>query len=291
MLYSMTAFANVQKNCPSGVLTCELRTVNSRYLEIKVVLPENFRILEEEIRRNLSQKISRGRLECTISFKRESTYPSLNLNYNCVSQIVSAAKEITELTKTSEKINPMDLLSWPGVLTKDSFDLKEVKNIALGLLQEAMKELVDSRQREGRFLSNLILNHTNSIKASVSLLREKSPEIQSILIKKMRSRIIKFIEDPLFTLDPIRLEQEIVILINKNDITEECDRLDAHIIETQRVLKEGGVVGRRLDFLMQELNREVNTIASKISDHCSRQMTIDIKVLIEQIREQVQNIE
>eukprot|EP01133_Synstelium_polycarpum_P001782 gene1782-2054_t len=287
MVHSMTAFARVEKAGVQGTLSWELRSVNSRYLEPHLRLPESFRDLEGAVREALRQGISRGKLECTLRFTEETTGKPLQVDRERAAQLIAAAETIAGLIKQPAAINPLEVLAWPGVLVADATDPQALNAEALALFNQGLKELKAGREREGAELARLISDRLTSIEEDVVTLRELVPQ----MLATQRQKVLDRFADMQAELDPVRLEQEMVLLAQKSDVAEELDRLSTHILEVRRVLKSAGAAGRRLDFLMQELNREANTLGSKAFDPRSTQASVNLKVLIEQMREQVQNID
>ncbi|MFC6298779.1 YicC family protein [Pseudomonas sp. CCM 7893] len=287
MVHSMTAFARVEKAGVQGTLSWELRSVNSRYLEPHLRLPESFRDLEGAVREALRQGLSRGKLECTLRFTEETTGKPLQVDRDRAAQLVAAAETIASLIKQPAALNPLEVLAWPGVLVADATDPQALNAEALALFNQGLKELKAGREREGAELARLINERLTSIEEDVVTLRELVPQ----MLATQRQKVLDRFADMQAELDPVRLEQEMVLLAQKSDVAEELDRLSTHILEVRRVLKSAGAAGRRLDFLMQELNREANTLGSKAFDPRSTTAAVNLKVLIEQMREQVQNIE
>jgi len=283
----MTAFARAERAGPQGTLSWELRSVNHRYLEPHLRLPESFRDLEGSVREALRQGLSRGKVECTLRFTEETTGKPLQVNRERASQLVAAAETVASLIKQPSALNPLEVLAWPGVLVADATDPQALNNDALALFNEALNELKAGRAREGADLARLLDERLTSIKTEIATLRTLVPQ----MLAAQRQKVLDRFADMRAELDPQRLEQEMVLLAQKSDVAEELDRLSTHVTEVRRVLKTGGQAGRRLDFLMQELNREANTLGSKAFDPRSTQAAVNLKVLIEQMREQVQNIE
>jgi len=287
MVHSMTAFARAERAGSQGTLSWELRSVNHRYLEPHLRLPESFRDLEGAVREALRQGLSRGKIECTLRFTEENAGKPLQVDRERASQLVAAAEIVAGLIKQPAALNPLEVLAWPGVLVADAADPQALNNDALALFNEALEELKAGRAREGADLAKLLDERLSSIKTEVATLRTLVPQ----MLATQRQKILDRFTDMKAELDPQRLEQEMVLLAQKSDVAEELDRLSTHVTEVRRVLKTGGQAGRRLDFLMQELNREANTLGSKAFDPRSTQAAVNLKVLIEQMREQVQNIE
>jgi uncharacterized protein (TIGR00255 family) len=287
MIHSMTAFARAEQAGTHGTLSWELRSVNHRYLEPHLRLPESFRDLEGAVREALRNGLSRGKVECTLRFSDDSTGKALQVDLERAAQLVAAAESVANLIKQPAALNPLEVLGWPGVLVADAADPQALNQNALALFTEALNELKKGREREGAELAKLLNERLDSILEQVATLRELVPQ----MLAGQRQKILDRCADMQAELDPQRLEQELVILAQKSDVAEELDRLSTHVSEVRRVLKTGGQAGRRLDFLMQELNREANTLGSKAFDTRSTQAAVNLKVLIEQMREQVQNIE
>ncbi|MBI6942447.1 YicC family protein [Pseudomonas putida] len=287
MVHSMTAFARVERAGSQGTLVWELRSVNHRYLEPHLRLPDALRDLEGAVREGLRQGLSRGKVECTLRLHEDNSGMPLNVDRERAAQLVAAAEEVAGLIKQPAPLNPLEVLSWPGVLVADASDPQALNAEAVALFDDALAELKAGRLREGQELARLINERLDSMGAEVTTLRALVPQ----MLAAQRQKIIDRFGDLKAELDPQRLEQEMVLLAQKSDVAEELDRLSTHVNEVRRVLKSGGAAGRRLDFLMQELNREANTLGSKAFDPRSTQAAVNLKVLIEQMREQVQNIE
>ncbi|MGA4533382.1 YicC/YloC family endoribonuclease [Ectopseudomonas chengduensis] len=287
MVHSMTAFARNEQATAHGTLSWELRSVNHRYLEPHLRLPEAFRDLEGAVREALRQGLSRGKVECTLRFAEESAGKQLQVDSERARQLINAAEQVAALIQQPAPLNPLEVLAWPGVLVADSADPQALNAAALKLFDQALGELKAGRAREGAELAKLLNERLDSILDEVAALRELVPQMLAGQRQKIETRFAEMQAE----LDPQRLEQELVLLAQKSDVAEELDRLSTHVSEVRRVLKAGGAAGRRLDFLMQELNREANTLGSKAFDTRSTQAAVNLKVLIEQMREQVQNIE
>ena len=287
MVHSMTAFARVESSVPTGTLSWELRSVNHRYLEPHLRLPEAFRDLEGHVREALRQGLARGKVECTLRLIEGSGSQGLQIDRERAAQVVAAAEAVAGLIRHPQPIDPLAVLAWPGVLVADSSDPQALNAAALALFEQALQQLREGRAREGEALAALLEERLQAILGEVETLRELLPQMLAAQRQKIESRFAEFKAE----LDPQRLEQEMVLLAQKSDVAEELDRLTTHVREVRRVLRQGGAAGRRLDFLMQELNREANTLGSKAFDPRSTQAAVNLKVLIEQMREQVQNIE
>lgn len=287
MVQSMTAFARVEQNGAYGTLSWELRSVNHRYLEPHLRLPDTLREVEGTVREALRNGLSRGKVECTLKLTESASEQSLHVNQERAQQLIQAAEQISQLIAQPAALNPLEVLAWPGVLSTQSVDSQAINSAAIELFHSALTQLKESRGREGTDLARLISERLDAIQNEVMVLRDLVPQ----MLELQRQKILTRCQEMQIELDPQRLEQELVILAQKSDVAEELDRLATHITEVHRVLKTGGAIGRRLDFLMQELNREANTLGSKAIDTRSTQAAVNIKVLIEQMREQVQNIE
>lgn len=289
MIHSMTGFANAELQALFGRLTWEMRSVNHRYLEIGLRLPEEFRVLEPAVRDFLGEHLSRGKIDAALRYTRsqDAGENELVLNTELARRLLALHRELQQLSASPQEFNLNDLLRWPGLISERPPDSEPLQKAALSLLAEAATELKASRSREGEKLLALIRERLDGVEAVVQQVRGWLPEIREAL----RQRLLNRLADLPQTLDPGRLEQEVALLVQKMDVDEELDRLAAHIDEARRVLELDEPVGRRLDFLMQEFNRESNTLSSKSVDNRSTQAAVELKVLIEQMREQVQNIE
>lgn len=288
MTSSMTAFTRQQSEQDWGSLTWEIRSVNHRYLETSVRLPDIFRGLENQIRERVRKSMSRGKVECQLRYNaQEGAGGSIAINEELVQQLLQANRNIQRLLGEQHPLNSMELLRWPGVIAEQQLDNDALESAALSLFRQALDDLIATREREGSDLEGFLEQRIDSIRELVATLREKMPQI---LIAQRQSLHDK-LQDLQVELEPTRLEQEIALLAQKADVDEELDRLDSHLGEVKRILKASGQKGRRLDFLMQELNREANTLSSKSIVVESTRGAVEIKVLIEQMREQIQNIE
>lgn len=288
MIQSMTAFARAQHQGSWGSAIIELRSVNHRYLEMYVNVPDTLNGLEASLREKIRHHLSRGKIECYLRYQPSKNDGSeLIINTHLAEQLCRAHKIVAERVNNAAVINTMDVLRWPGLLQIPELGIEAIQEAVLAILETALQDLISARQREGEGLKQLFLQRLESMKVELGKVRQHLPEI----LKEQRERLIKRFADAKVELDSNRLEQEMVMFAQKTDVAEELDRLDAHISEVRRVLKHGGVVGRRLDFLMQELNREANTLGSKSVDVDTTRVSVELKVLIEQMREQVQNVE
>ena len=288
MTSSMTAFSRQQQEQKWGSLTWEIRSVNHRYLETSVRLPESLRALENGVREAVRKRLTRGKVECALRFQSEAKVSSdLHLNTKLIQQLAQANIEIEQITGTSVSLNNMEVLRWPGVIEEQDFDKTSIEKQALSLFSAALDDLVATREREGAELQGFIQQRIDSVREIVVSIRNKMPEI----LAKQKQNILDRLADLQAELEPSRLEQEVSLLTQKADVEEELDRLDSHLNEVERVLGAKGQKGRRLDFLMQELNREANTLSSKSIVVETTLNAVELKVLIEQMREQIQNVE
>jgi uncharacterized protein (TIGR00255 family) len=288
MIHSMTAFGRDQSESDWGVLIWELRSVNHRYLDTSTRLPEDLRMLEAEIRTRLGQALHRGKVDCSLRLQRDTRVSAeFHVDESVVDGLLSVAKTVQQHADDIPAMTATEVLQWPGVLKTPEVDIDALGVAALAGLDRALNELVDTRAREGAKLAEHIEQRLDAADRVVTGLGKIMPEVVSAYRQRVADRLKEVAQE----LDPARLEQEIVIFASKTDITEELDRLATHIAEVRRILKKGGAVGRRLDFLMQEFNREANTIGSKAVDIRVTNASVELKVLIEQMREQIQNIE
>jgi uncharacterized protein (TIGR00255 family) len=288
MAASMTAFARKQQEYDWGTLSWEIRSVNHRYLEPGLRLPELLRPLEPAIRDALRRAIARGKVDCQVRIQtREETTRQEELDLGIVGQLSDMSQQVHQLIPGASPLSVNEILRWPGVLQEHEVDATPIQRDAMALLQETLSDFNAARQREGEDLAQLIRQRLGAITAIVSNIRERLPEILQRQQDNIRARLDALKAE----LDPARLEQEIVLLAQKADVDEELDRLATHVAEVERVLGTKEPIGRRLDFLMQELNREANTLSSKSIVAETTLNAVELKVLIEQMREQVQNIE
>lgn len=286
MIESMTAFARQERSLPWGRLSWEIRSVNHRYLDLGIRLPEECRDLEQQIRTRVAEPIGRGKVDLTLRLHVDPAQQGLRINDDLARELARACQQVATHLDEDAPVNPLDLLRWPGIAELGVVDADTLSAEALGLLDGTLEELKASRRQEGTRLAQLVQERVNGIRGHLDAIRERLPQISEQLRDRLRERIAELGVEA----DPARLEQELALQAVKLDVSEELDRLAAHLDEVERVLQRGGPAGRRLDFLMQELNREANTLGSKSLDTDTRHAGVEIKVLIEQIREQVQNI-
>ncbi len=288
MLRSMTAFARQEGQGEWGSLALELRSVNHRYLEIALRLPEELRSLEPQLRERIAARLGRGKVDVNLRLQGPTSGAAeLVVDKDLAAKVAQASREIDALLYDPAPVNSMDVLRWPGILAARPLDAERLAAQALGLLESGLEELIDTRAREGGKLESFLLARCSEILEAVGRVRALMPEIQAQWGERLRARL----QEVRAELDAGRLEQEMVMFAQKSDVSEELDRLEAHVEEVRRVLGQERPVGRRLDFLMQELNREANTLGSKSADARTTRISVDLKVLIEQMREQIQNIE
>ncbi len=288
MPYSMTAFARIEFDGEWGRGAWELRSDNHRYAEISFRAPEDFRALEATVRERIGSAARRGKIDCNLRFEaRRDGFKQLTINEAAAQAVIEAARRIQALAGSAADLDPFDVLRWPGVTDVEEVDLDAVSRSLLEALDNALDEFLDVRRREGEKMAALIAQRLDGITVQLAMLSERVPAIMDSIRERHAQRIRELGEG----LDEGRVEQECALLVQRLDVAEELDRLEAHVEEVARVLAQDEPVGRRLDFLMQELNREANTLGSKSAHIDTAGAAIELKVLIEQMREQVQNIE
>lgn len=286
MIRSMTAYASAELAGPTGTLSCELRTVNHRYLEISPRLPEELRGFEPLLRERVAARLSRGKLDLTVRLRGEDRSDSLQLNEGTLARLTELARELQPRFPTMQ-VDFTELLRFPGLLDRVEVDNDALQAALFAVLDRALDALAATREREGAKTADMLRERLDAIERVVADVRGWMPDIRTALRARLEARLAD-LKQPA---DPGRLEQELVLQITRADVDEELDRLTTHIAEARRVLGLAEPVGRRLDFLMQEFNREANTLGSKSVDARSTNAAVELKVLIEQMREQVQNIE
>lgn len=288
MIRSMTGFARRERQGPWGTLTCELRTVNHRYLEVSLRLPDELKSLDGDLRRSIHGALRRGKVDANLYLKTTAAIaPTFELNHEVVGAVVAKLREVGQTLSHVAPISAIDVLRWPGAIKETERDVQPILAAALELTQEALDELNGMRAREGARIRDLIQQRCAAMQTTVQAVRLRLPEISA----RIRTRVTERIAALGTTIDPDRLEQELVLYAHKMDVDEELDRLGSHLTEVTAIVDSKEPAGRRLDFLMQELNREANTLSSKSQDVDTTRAAVDLKVLIEQMREQVQNIE
>ena len=288
MLNSMTGFARETADTPFGTLTCEIRAVNHRYLDIQFRLPEELRAKEITLRNRIGDTLKRGKVECGLHLKRRSASDSeLTLNRDLVGQLAARVDEIRTQLPDTASLDPVDILRWPGVVTEPEIDTEPLYDEAMTVLDRALTAMAEMRASEGRRIGDMIESRLGEVLDIAASVRERMPDVLDAVRAKQRERIEKLDVEA----DPARLETELALIAQKLDVDEEVDRLESHVSEVRKALESDEPTGRRLDFLMQELNREANTLGSKSADTETTKAAVDLKVLIEQMREQIQNVE
>ncbi|HVF34307.1 MAG TPA: YicC/YloC family endoribonuclease [Candidatus Saccharimonadia bacterium] len=288
MIRSMTAFALREASSPWGVLACELRSVNHRYLELSLRLPDELRAIEPKLRELVASRISRGKVDATLKLRGgEARLQELKLNRALAAELVRLSNEIKAIAPDLAPGTRFEALSWPGLILEPEADVAGQHDAALALFDAAFDEFIATRDREGGRLLVVMQERIDAIESIVADIRGWLPGIRQALRAKLDAKLAEL----KLPLDPGRLEQELVLSLQKLDVDEELDRLAAHVAEARRILGRSEAAGRRLDFLLQEFNREANTLGSKSVDPRTSQACVELKVLIEQLREQVQNIE
>jgi len=284
----MTAFAVNEAEIGDLTISCELRSVNHRYCDINLRLPERLRFVEADLRSAIAAKINRGKVECSLNYKKQAKNGQIyNINTEAVATLLAATSSIEQQMLGPLSFSALDVLAFPGIQQEQDIDKEQLSLGIAALVEQTLAQLVEAREREGAQLKLLIEERCAKMLIFVVSAGKRMPEVLLLIRNKLKDRITELVAQPDFD----RLEQELVLLAQKLDITEELDRLETHIAEVLRVLNQKDPVGRRLDFLMQELNREANTLGSKSTDKEMTKIAIELKVLIEQMREQIQNIE
>jgi len=290
MLRSMTAYASATLQTSQGVLSCELRSVNHRYLELGIRLPEELRALEPQLRERIAARVGRGKLELNLRLQRADTETTLFVNQALLRQLGSLACDLNQERHPFSgtiRASFTELLQYPGVLQVPALDTETLQADVLAVLDAALDDFVAARQREGEKLAAVISERVNAIAHIVAQVRELIPLVRQHQRDRLSARLAELTPPA----EPGRIEQELVLWLQKLDVDEELDRLDSHISELRRILTRPEPAGRRLDFLLQEFNREANTLGSKTVDSRTSNAAVELKVLIDQVREQVQNIE
>jgi len=288
MTNSMTGFATGDCSTEHGDLVWELRTVNHRYLETQFRLPDGFRTLEPALRDLAASKLKRGKLDATLQFRASAdAKAALKINETLAKQVIQQAQQVAMNIDDPEKFSAIDILRWPGVITEDAIDTTELFQPVTDLLGSSLDSLCAARAREGVRIQAMLEERLEQIALLSEQVRTRMPQV----LAGIRERVLERARSLEARIDDERLEQELVMLAQKMDVAEELDRIDAHVAETREAFTMEGAIGRRLDFLMQEFNREANTLGSKSADPATTKAAVDLKVLIEQLREQIQNVE
>jgi uncharacterized protein (TIGR00255 family) len=288
MIKSMTAFASSEVEIDNLTINCELRSVNHRYCDIALKLPERFKFTESDIRSAITSQLKRGKIECSLSYKKQSgNERNISIDDDAVKALLKATGQIEEHMHTQQSFTALEVLNFPGIQQEPEINKQTLLLGIISLVKETVKKMLIEREREGSQLAILLEQRCHKIQALVETANKRLPVALENMRTKIKTRITELVAEPDFD----RLEQEMVFLAQKLDVAEELDRLETHVQEVLNTLDKNEAVGRRLDFLMQEMNREANTLGSKSADKEMTQVSIELKVLIEQMREQVQNIE
>jgi uncharacterized protein (TIGR00255 family) len=288
MIASMTGFARRETTGPWGTLVCELRSVNHRFLEAGFRLPDDLRVAEGELRARLTRRLKRGKVDCSLSYRRaQAAGGALEIDVQALERLLGAVAVVRRAQQEPVMLSALDVLRWPGVLRDDSSSGERLLAAALEVFGAALEELIAARLREGARLRELLEQRCSALETLVAGVRTRLPEVQA----RIRARLAERVAEMAASVDRERLEQELALMLQRMDVDEELERLTGHIAEVRRVIGANEPAGRRLDFLMQELNREANTLSSKSQDLETTRSAVDMKVVIEQMREQVQNAE
>ena len=284
---SMTAFARITHDHPWGSISCELRSVNHRYFETSFRLPETLRHTEMSLRELARSQLQRGKVDCQIQLSHSGHQGPLDANLNLAKQYITVAESLAATMQNPAPLSAHEVMRWPGVLKELEVDHEQMQSAVTKVFQATVDQLLDGRSREGSKLVAMIVSRLDAMHRQLALVHVELPQILAHQQQRLNDRLAQLTSG----LDPERVEQEIAIIANRADVDEELDRLETHIDEIRRVLKNDEPIGRRLDFLMQELNREANTLGAKSLSATTTGVSVELKVLIEQMREQIQNIE
>lgn len=287
MIYSMTGYAVAARELEHAVLNLELRSVNHRYLDIQFRLPDELRAIEPVLRETLAARLNRGKVECRISYTPTPGRKGNELDEALLAQLVTLNARVRAALPQVRELTVADVLRWPGMLGSDTLDIDALRAVCRELLESVLQEFTVTRAREGEKLKAMLLERATAVGARIAEVAPRMPQIIAGFQEKLASRL----KEALANADEDRIRQEVALFANKIDVDEELTRLATHLTELRRILDQGGAVGKRLDFLMQELNREANTLGSKAADISVTQVAMELKLLIEQMREQIQNIE
>ncbi len=287
MIYSMTGYAVAARELENAVLNLELRSVNHRYLDIQFRMPDELRVIEPALREALTAKLNRGKIECRISYTPTPGRKGVDLDEELLRQLVALEKRVRTALPDAQGLTASDALRWPGMLGTDTLDVESMRVVCRELLASVLEEFSVTRAREGEKLKTMLLERAAAIETLVAEVAPRMPQVIAAFQEKLATRL----KEALANADEDRIRQEVALFANKIDVDEELTRLTTHMSELRRILEKGGAAGKRLDFLMQELNREANTLGSKAADVAVTQVAMELKVLIEQMREQIQNIE
>ncbi len=283
MAKSMTAFARVELNN----ISWEIRSVNQRYLDVSFRMPDVFRSIEMALKSSLRQQVQRGKVDCFLRISKDRAQTSFDVDDQLVTSLLAACNQIDQITGNNSELHVMEILGWPGVILDKELGSSDEQDDITAAFKQAIQLLVEMRQREGESLKNIVLTQLDELSKIVAAIRTEAPTIAAQQQQKLQNRLAKIKSE----VDIGRLEQELVYLAQKSDVVEELDRLETLVEEVKHTLQQKDAIGRRLDFLMQELNREANTLSSKATISNTSLQAVDLKVIIEQMREQVQNIE
>ena len=287
MIISMTGYASHERNTNNGVLQVELRSVNQRYLELQLKLEDTLRAQEPQVRELLKQKLGRGKVECRINLAQVNTAEAIELNHSVLQNIAASVKAASDYFPATQAVNVLDVLRMPGVMVVPVFDAEALTQDVMTALDVALETLIAARGREGEKLKSMILARLAEIESLIFTVKPMLPT----MVKAHQDKLLAKLQEAQLSHDEERIRQEIVLYTQRIDVDEELSRLDSHVHEVKRLLIAGGMVGKQLDFLMQEMNREANTLGSKSVTIETTQIAMQLKVLIEQMREQIQNIE
>ncbi len=285
---SMTGYATAVRELDWGSVSVELRSVNHRYLDVSFRMPDELRPAEQGLRKAIAAEVTRGKIECRVAYaRRNGAQGGSELDPTMLAQLLALNARAQSALPEARPLSVADILRWPGMLGADELPVDELRAVAGELLREALRDFSAARSREGEKLATVILERATDMRGRIALVQPRMPEIIAAFQEKLNARL----KEALVSADDERVRQEIALFVNKIDVDEELSRLATHLDELQRILKKGGPAGKRLDFLMQELNREANTLGSKSADITVTQVAMALKLLIEQMREQIQNIE
>lgn len=287
MIISMTGYASHERNTNNGVVQVELRSVNQRYLELQLKLEDTFRVQEPQVRELLKQKLGRGKVECRINLAKATATDAIELNHAVLKSIAASVKVASDYFSATQAVNVLDVLRMPGVMITPVFDAEALTLDVIAALDVALEALIAARAREGEKLKAMILVRLAEIESLIITVKPMLPT----MVKAHQDKLVAKLQEAQLSHDEERIRQEIVLYTQRIDVDEELSRLDSHVHEVKRLLSTGGMVGKQLDFLMQEMNREANTLGSKSVAIETTQIAMQLKVLIEQMREQIQNIE
>ncbi len=288
MIHSMTGYAAAARELDWGSVSLELRSVNHRYLDVSFRMPDELRTAEPALREAIAAVTTRGKIECRVAYAlRSGAQGGTEPDPMLLAQLLALNARVRAALPDARPLGVADVLRWPGMLGAETLPVDELRAVAGELMREALREFTAARAREGEKLAAVILERAADMRSRIAAVQPRMPEIIAAFQEKLNARL----KEALLSADDERVRQEVALFINKIDVDEELSRLATHLDEIQRILKKGGAAGKRLDFLMQELNREANTLGSKSADMAVTQVAMDLKLLIEQMREQIQNIE